>query len=122
MRDDGIPNLVVGALVATGALVGAGPALAATSTCGGTFDSPGLLAGHYAGNVTVTGVCFVNGAPAVVSGNLTVAPNAVLNATFANDDVDGAGSTGLTVHGNVRVRQRRAARPGVRTRGVAVLG
>lgn len=95
--------LVVSALVATGALVGAAPASAATATCSGTFDSPGLLAGHYAGNVVVTGLCLVNGAPAVIGGNLTVAAGSALNATFALDDVDGTGSTGLTVHGNVRV-------------------
>ena len=96
--------LVVGALVASGAVALAGPASAATtSTCSGTFNSPGVLSGHYLGNVVVSGACFVDGAPAVVAGNITVLPNSALNATFALDDVDGSGTTGLTVFGNLSV-------------------
>lgn len=96
--------LVVGVLIASGAVALAGPASAATtSTCTGTFSSPGLLSGKYVGNVVISGVCFVDGAPAVVTGNVTVLPNSALNATFALDDVDGSGTTGLTVFGNVSV-------------------
>ena len=100
----GLRILVVGAVMASGALALAAPASAATTTtCSGTFNSPGVLSGHIVGNVVVSGVCFVDGPPAVVVGNITVLPNSVLNATFALDDVDGSGTTGLTVFGNLSV-------------------
>ena len=77
---------------------GSGP-----STCTGTLTSPGLLAGSYPGNVVVTGFCLVNGGATVVNGDLRLAPGAGLNATFANNDVAGTGTTSLTVKGDIRV-------------------
>src|SRR5437764_634769 len=46
------------------------------SVCTGTLKTPGVLAGTYASNVMVTGVCGVNAGPTVVDGNLFVAPRA----------------------------------------------
>ncbi len=77
-----------------------------TTTCTGTPDAPGLLAGTYRSNVVVTGVCVVNGGPATVRGDLVIAPGAGLNATFAlNDQPGGTGSSSLTVRGNIVVRK-----------------
>ena len=66
------------------------------SICSGTFASPGVLVGTYTSNVTVEGACLVNGGPAVIDGNLTVGPGAVLLAAFA--------SSNLTVQGNLLVQ------------------
>jgi hypothetical protein len=68
------------------------------STCSGTFASPGVLAGTYTSNVTVEGACLVNGGPALVAGNLTVSPGAVLLAAFADN------GSKLTVQGNLQVK------------------
>ena len=76
-----------------------------TTTCTGTPDAPGLLAGTYRSNVVVTGVCFVNGGAATVRGDLVIAPGAGLNATFAlNDQPGGSGTSSLTVKGNLVVQ------------------
>jgi hypothetical protein len=77
-----------------------------TSTCTGTPEAPGLLAGTYRSNVVVTGVCVVDGGAAKVRGNLVIAPGAGLNATFALDDQPGGtGASSLTVNGNVIVQR-----------------
>lgn len=62
-----------------------------------------MLAGAYASGAVITGYCVVDGGPAVVEGNLTVAPGATLDATFASDDVSGSGPSGLSVSGNLKV-------------------
>ena len=77
-----------------------------TSTCSGTIDAPGVLAGDYHSNVIVTGICFVNGGPANVSGDLIIAPGAALNASFAlNDTAGGSGVSSLSVRGDVVVQE-----------------
>ena len=76
-----------------------------TSTCTGTLDAPGVLAGTYRSNVVVNGVCFVNGGAATVLGDLVIAPGAALNASFAlNDLPGGSGTSSLTVKGDVVVQ------------------
>ncbi len=72
-------------------------ATASPFTCSGTFDAPGTLTGNHP-SVLVTGVCFVNAGPAVVSGNVIVAPGASLVAAFA------ANNSSLTVGGNIVVQ------------------
>jgi hypothetical protein len=106
------------ALIGIGLLAGFGVAFAApagaaftspspptpTSICTGTDSAPGQLAGVYAGNVLVTGNCWVNAGQAVVEGNLTLDPGASLNATFAQNDQAGyTGTSGLTVQGSIYV-------------------
>jgi hypothetical protein len=84
--------------------MGAAPAVAAGhNTCSGTLDSPGTLAGTIDGNLTVTGACAVDAGPAVVTGNVTVAPGAALVAAF------GSGGSNLTVGGNFDVKNGAAA-------------
>lgn len=94
-------------LTLSGLSLGISPASAhaatPTASCSGTLAAPGVLAGTYPGDVTVYGVCQVDGGAAVVKGNLTLAPGAALNATFALDDVAGTGTSSLTVRGNVNV-------------------
>jgi hypothetical protein len=57
-----------------------------------------VLAGTYTSNVTVEGACLVNAGPALIEGNLTVSPGAVLLAAFAEH------SSKLTVQGNLHVQ------------------
>ncbi len=66
-------------------------------TCSGTFGAPGTLSGNYS-SVLVTGVCFVNAGPAVVTGNVVVVPGATLVAAFATNN------SSLTVGGNIMVQ------------------
>jgi hypothetical protein len=74
------------------------------STCSGTLDAPGVLAGTYHSSVVVSGVCAVDGGAATIFGNLTLSPGSVLNATFAlNDSPGGSGTSSLTVLGSVNV-------------------
>ncbi len=87
--------LLAGASVASSASVAS--AAVAAFTCSGTFDAPGTLAGTYS-SVLVTGVCFVNGGPAVVTGNVVVSPGASLVAAFATNN------SSLTVRGNIVVQ------------------
>jgi hypothetical protein len=104
LRIAAITSLVLGTVV-----LGAGAAGAAQagghrpSTCTGTFNAPGVLAGKYKGDVVVTGVCAVKGGAAVIKGNLILAPGSALNATFALNDVAGTGTSSLTVKGGVKV-------------------
>jgi hypothetical protein len=72
-------------------------------TCTGTLAAPGVLAGTYHGDVVVIGACAVNGGAAVIKGDLILAPHSVLNATFALNDVAKAGTSSLTVHGDIKV-------------------
>ncbi len=94
---------VAGAVTCASAASASGAVRAGGAGCTGTLTSPGVLAGTYQGNVVVTGFCVVNGGPALVRGNLTLAPGAALNATFARNDVSGKGASSLTVNGNVTV-------------------
>lgn len=75
----------------------------ARGTCSGSFAVPGVLSGVHTGNVTVKGYCIVDGGPTVITGDLTLAKGAALNATFARNDVTGAGSSSLLVEGDLRV-------------------
>jgi hypothetical protein len=65
------------------------------ATCSGTPTSPGVLSGTYSSNVTIEGTCLANAGPAVIEGNLTLAPGSGLNAAFHEGNV--------TVQGNVSV-------------------
>lgn len=87
---------------AAAASEGSGPA---RSTCSGTLAAPGVLSGVYRGDVTVTGVCDVDGGRALVRGDLTLAPGAVLNATFARNDVSGTGTSRLVAKDEIHVGQ-----------------
>ena len=100
LRLAAVMSLVPGAVV-----LGAGAAQAAGSsqTCTGTLQSPGVLAGTYRGDVTVTGLCLVNSGAAVINGDLTLAPDAAVGATYALNDVAGSGTSSLTVRGDVMV-------------------
>jgi hypothetical protein len=89
---------------ATTAAAAPRPRTAAVAKCSGTFAKPGLLAGTYNGTVDVSGVCFQDGPPAIVEGNLVLTPGSALNATFALDDMSPSGGrTSLTVTGNVEL-------------------
>lgn len=87
---------LVGAITASGALASAA-APDRPSSCSGSNESPGVLAGTYHSNVTVKGACVVRGESAVIDGNLTVSHGAVLAAAFANSN--------LTVQGNLKVQR-----------------
>ena len=103
LRLTAVTPLVLATVIAGAAAAGAGetrPPL--PNTCGGTVESPGLLAGTYNGNVTITGVCEVDGGAAVINGNLILATGSALNATFALNDVS-KGNSSLTVFGNLSV-------------------
>jgi hypothetical protein len=91
-------------VVPFGALGGITIAAAApATTCSGTQASPATLAGGTYSSVTVTGVCGVNGGQVVVTGDVTVeGSNGALVAAFARNS-HGAGTSGLTVHGNILV-------------------
>jgi hypothetical protein len=105
------PRRVLTALLGSGVAAMAlalspGVASAATThTCSGTDGSPGVLTGTYPASteVVVQGWCFVNDGQAKVEGNVVVRAHSVLLAAFANNDVTGEGTSGLTVLGNVRV-------------------
>jgi hypothetical protein len=95
------------ALCATGA--GAAPAALAAphanvSVCTGTPEAPGVLAGAYSTNVVVAGACVVDAGPALVRGDLTIAPGGALLSAFGLDDALGSGSSSLTVRGNLVVQ------------------
>jgi hypothetical protein len=104
-------------VAATAALLGgAGYAAAAPApvlaggphVCSGSPTAPGVLAGSF-GSVQVVGICFVNGGPAVVHGNLTVTRGSALIAAFALNDLTGSGSSRLTVNGNLTIENGGAA-------------
>jgi hypothetical protein len=94
-----------GAALLLGMTMTAAPAAAAAPmTCSGTPGSPGVVAGTYSGNLLIEGFCTVNGGPAVVKGNLTVGPGAVLLAVFARNDQTRTGNSSLRVAGNLQVQ------------------
>jgi sugar lactone lactonase YvrE len=73
------------------------------NTCTGSLAVPGVLAGLYKGDVTITGYCVVDGGRALITGDLTLAPGAALNATFALNDVAGSGTSSLLVRGDIKL-------------------
>jgi hypothetical protein len=98
-------------VVPLGALGGSaiGAAAAASTTCVGTQATPASLAGGTYSSVAVIGVCAVNAGQVVVTGNVTVeGSNGALVASFAHN-IHGAGTSGLTVHGNILVGTGAAA-------------
>ena len=99
------------ATTAPAGAAGSTTALAAR-TCSGTQATPGVLAGTYAGNVTVSGYCIVDGGAAVVDGSLSVRAGATLVAAYAKNDVAGSGTSSLSVTGSIRVARN----------GVLILG
>ncbi len=114
----GTHGAVVGLLGAGGLALGllapiqgAAVAGAATTTsalpgvCRGTPGAPGVLAGTHPAGEMVEGACTVNGGPALVRGNLTLAPGAVLLAAFGLDDHTHGGHSSLTVTGNLLVER-----------------
>ncbi len=103
LRFTAITPLVLATVITGAAAAGAGETHPYLNTCSGTVESPGVLAGIYDGNVTVTGVCEVDGGAAMITGNLTLAPGSALNATFALNDVAKTGKSSLSVFGNVGV-------------------
>jgi len=101
-----IPRLGAVLSLALGtALLGASAAGAASggNACSGTLASPGVLAGTYHGNVTVTGLCVVDSGAAVINGNLVIAAGGAVGAAFALNHATGTGTSSLTVRGNVTV-------------------
>jgi hypothetical protein len=104
MRLAAITSLALAAVAMGAGTAGAAQANNASSnTCTGTLKAPGVLAGTFNGTVTVRGVCFVNGGAALINGNLNLAPGSALNATFALNDVTGAGTSSLIVRGSITV-------------------
>jgi len=102
-----VPILGLSGLLAALAVVPAQAAsassTAAAQTCTGTAAAPGVLTGTIPGNVIVKGVCAVNAGPAVVKGNLTIAPGGAVVAAFALNDKTHVGFSSLTVNRNVVV-------------------
>ena len=102
-----VPILGLSGLLAALAVVPAQAASAssgaAVQTCTGTAAAPGALTGTFPGNVVVKGVCAVNAGPAVVKGNLTIAPGGAVLAAFALNDKTHTGFSSLTVNRNVVV-------------------
>ncbi len=94
---------LVAALVAVPAVTASASGAVSTKTCSGTATAPGVLTGTYPGNVIVKGVCAVNAGPAVVKGNLAIAPGGALLAIFARNDKTHKGFSSLTVKKNVTV-------------------
>ena len=74
----------------------------APATCTGTSGSPGTLAGGTYSSVAVTGVCGVSAGQVMVTGDVSVSSTGALLAAFATNG-GGAGTSGLTVGGNVTV-------------------
>lgn len=102
--DSRLSALLIAGGLALGALAtGAGQAAAAPKVCSGTPTAPGVLSRTYSANVTVEGACVVDAGPALLRGNLTLAPGSILLAAFALNDHTGHGTSGLTVAGNVQV-------------------
>jgi hypothetical protein len=91
------------ALVAVPAVAASASGAIGTKTCSGTVTAPGVLTGTYPGNVIVKGVCAVNAGPAVVKGNLAIAPGGAVLAIFARNDKTHKGFSSLTVKKNVTV-------------------
>jgi hypothetical protein len=73
-------------------------------TCAVTSSAPGILSGTYRGNVSVKGLCDVDGGRATVDGNLTVLPGASLVAAYALNDRSHTGVSSLLVRHNLLVQ------------------
>jgi hypothetical protein len=112
----GAGGLLLGVLAAGQGVAGASPVQrSGTSTCTGTLDNPGELAGFYE-NLDIKGVCAVQNGPVQVLGNLTVEPNASLNAVF------GLKNSNLTVWGNMNVDKNATVMMGCDTVSVTLWG
>jgi hypothetical protein len=93
----GAGGLVLGALTASqGVASAAATHASSTTTCTGTATAPGELTGTY-NNLVIKGECAVQNGPVTVRGNVTVDPNAALNAVF------GLKNSNLTIDGNMTV-------------------
>lgn len=103
LRLAGLTSLALAIVIMGAGAAGATAAHQQVSICTGTLANPGVLAGTYHGPVVVVGVCAVDGGAAVIKGNLILAPDSALNATFALNDVAKTGNSSLTVHGDVNV-------------------
>lgn len=87
-------------------LLSPGVATAASAqVCTGTFEKPGVLAGTYAGDVRVQGVCAVNSGPAHIRGTLTVSAGSAVAAIFALNVTNGKANSHLEVRGGIRVER-----------------
>jgi hypothetical protein len=112
----GAGGLLLGVLAAGQGVAGASPVQrSGTSTCTGTLDNPGELTGFYE-NLDIKGVCAVQNGPVQVLGNLTVEPNASLNAVF------GLKNSNLTVWGNMNVDKNATVMMGCDTVSVTLWG
>ena len=80
---------VIGSATAGPAGATADRASATRTTCTGNQSTPGVLSGTYPSGVVVSGYCKVDGGAAVVDGTLTIAAHAILDASFAHNDVTG---------------------------------
>jgi hypothetical protein len=95
---------VTGGVLAAGPVTAAGAAVTDhAAVCSGTPTSPGVLAGTVKSDVVVKGACEVNAGPAVVNGNLRLAPGSVLLAVFGLNDKTGTGTSSLSVRGDLGV-------------------
>jgi hypothetical protein len=93
----GTGGLIVAILTASQGVAAAAPAgHNGAYICTGTLTSPGELSGVY-GNVIVKGGCAVDDGPVLITGNLVVEPNGILNADF------GKHGSRFTVLGNMLV-------------------
>jgi hypothetical protein len=111
----GAGGLVLGALASSTGVANASPDHSRTTTCNGTQAAPGELAGTYQ-NLVIAGECAVQNGPVIVRGNLTVAPNAALNAVF------GLNNSNLTVDGNMYVQKNASVMIGCDTVSVTLWG
>ncbi len=102
------PVAIVLALGILAVSPGLAPA-AETHTCTGTLKSPGVLAGNYAGDVVIRGVCAVNAGPVRVSGDLTVNKGAVLLAAYGLNHRTHKGGSNLRVRGDLVIGKGAAA-------------
>jgi len=80
------------------AVLAATAGAAQPTTCSGTADSPDTAVGTIAGNLQVSGVCFVDAGRLTVDGNLTIQPGGALVAAF------GASGSDVVVNGNIDVK------------------
>lgn len=89
--------LALATVAVTAGTAGAAPKASCSGDLSNIPASVGVLSGTYNGNVVISGACAVVAGPAVVNGDLTLAPGSTLLAAFA--------SGSLTVNGNVLVQK-----------------
>ena len=112
----GAGGLLLGVLAAGQGVAGASPVQrSGTSTCTGTLSNPGELTGLYE-NLDIYGVCAVQNGPVQVLGNVTIEPNASLNAVF------GKKNSSLVVWGNMNVDKNAVVMMGCDTVSVTLWG